>query len=126
MKPFNLEEALAGKKVVTRDGRKVISIHYIPSSPYALKVVAVIEGAFNEYRYYYNGCYDTSVTGTSHDLFMAPEKKEVWVNLCFSNEEFYLGFRVSGGVYKTEQEAVRVGKTRPDYVKSVKIHEYEE
>lgn len=28
MKPFNLEEALAGKPVMTREGRKVVRIFY--------------------------------------------------------------------------------------------------
>ncbi len=82
MKPFNLKEALAGKPVVTRDGREVTQLAFFPGvSEYP--VVA------------YSGDKETdSYTAQGHfvkggerrrDLFMASTEKTVWVNL-YRNE----------------------------------------
>jgi len=76
MKPFNLEEALAGKLVVTRDGRKVTHITRINDF-----IVGIVEDIkeFNNWTLkgnFLNGHY-------SHicDLFMFTESKFLWINL---------------------------------------------
>jgi len=88
MKKFNLEEALAGKPVVTRDGRKVRSIikfdvDYFP-------VVAIIEGREDVATFTLNGEYSHATftldgeyrhTRCNNDLFMATVKNKGYVNL---------------------------------------------
>ena len=78
MKPFDLQKALAGEPVVTRDGRKVQRVAHLPEIKYPWSVVAVIEGEM--YTYNETGrCYADTIA--SADLFMAPTKRTVWVNL---------------------------------------------
>jgi hypothetical protein len=81
MKPFNLQDALAGKPVVTRDGKAVKQIAYFPEvETYA--VMAYIEGSDVD-TYTREGSYWSS-KGT-HDLFMASTKKTGWVNIYREN-----------------------------------------
>lgn len=77
MKPFNLERALAGDPVVTRDGIPVTDIQYlegIGSHPY--KVFADIDGEIQTFTE--TGAF---VLGAESplDLFMAPVKVEKWI-----------------------------------------------
>ena len=78
MKPFNLEEALAGKPVVTRDGRKVKIAGYNPESADILMVVGWVDNLVETWSS--EGRYTESGDG-GFDLFMAPETKDVWVLL---------------------------------------------
>ena len=96
MKPFNLEEALAGKPVQTRDGQLVKIGAYNPDATKTHRVVGWIEG--NVSSWYENGSY---VNDEVHirDLFMAPETKVVWVLLFAYDKYLY------SQVYKTEEMA---------------------
>ena len=79
MKPFNLEEALAGKPVVTRDGRKVKIAGYNPETSEEFdSVVGWADGGSRCWSE--DGLY---IPDGDHecDLFMAPETKDVWVLL---------------------------------------------
>ena len=77
MKPFNLEQALAGAPVITREGTKVIRLFTVPEAKPNSRLVAVLEdgeiATFNEGGRYY------SMRDSSLDLFMAPSKKEVYI-----------------------------------------------
>ncbi|MCE5180581.1 MAG: hypothetical protein LLG15_02150 [Betaproteobacteria bacterium] len=44
MKPFNLEKALAGEPVVTRDGIPVTDFHYFEREKSVFKVCALVDG----------------------------------------------------------------------------------
>jgi len=85
LKPFNLEKALAGEPVVTRDGRKVTEIIHFKTAFNTLQnTVAVIDGHF--YSFYENGkCM--SQWDSEFDLFMAPKiiKKSGWLNVYPNN-----------------------------------------
>lgn len=76
-RPFNLEEALAGKPVVTRDGQEVTQITLFEGTTTSHPVFAVLEGdilCFNE-----NGMH--GINSSSLDLFMKVRTMTVWVNL---------------------------------------------
>lgn len=79
MKPFNLKEALAGKPVVTREGQKLASIFYDPGAGPEIRLIGRREGQ-TSYDYWSEGGTYTN-TPTPLDLFMAPSKKEAWVNV---------------------------------------------
>lgn len=67
LKPFNLEEALKGAPVVTRDGRKVTHLHYFKDEePNPFRLYAVIDNAL--YSYKDNGSF--GVKQHEKDLFM--------------------------------------------------------
>lgn len=124
MKQFNLEEYLKNpsRKVVTRN-RKKVKIYYTYFTG-TQRIIAQIEGSdrsvsFDENGRYYIGNYDSQ-----YDLFFAPEKHEVWVNVYRrSSEDAYdIGF---GGTYPSEKEAKDNIVPSLDCVATVKI-EWEE
>lgn len=81
-KPFNLERALAGDPVVTRNGMKVLNIAYLPDAPDNSKIVCVIDsghGYTNCITFYQSGSLWLTDKEHNMDLFMAPIEKEYWV-----------------------------------------------
>ena len=87
MKPFNLERALAGDPVVTRDGRPVKIAGY---NGEAVKDAQLIGWIRNNYgTWYLNG---ESEHAKDFDLFMAPTKRKEWiVRLNPNNNAYYKG-----------------------------------
>ncbi len=78
-KPFNLQDALAGNPVVTRDGRAVKIAGYNPDAGVGQyhQVIGWLDSkvkGFNE-----SGSWNGTMS--DNDLFMAPETKDVWVIL---------------------------------------------
>ena len=80
MKPFSVDEYLKNplRKIVTRDGRKV-TIHCTNFGT-VQPVVAQIEGMEFSVLYTRDGKY-SYFQDTQNDLFFAPEKKVVWLNI---------------------------------------------
>ena len=78
MKPFNLESALAGHPVKTRDGRPVTQLVEFELSDNTYTVVGVLDGAdirlWMKDGRFINSCYESPA-----DLFMEPVKKTGWV-----------------------------------------------
>lgn len=94
-KPFDLERALAGDPVVTRDGRPVTQLTHFKDVEYGSEslcgvVCGSLEKWMSDGRYYLAG-----TSGT--DLFMAPKKRTVWVNLYGNGHRGYW--------YDSEKEA---------------------
>ena len=82
MKPFDLEAAKAGAPIVTRDGRPARFIAHVGEAQPSQRLVVLIDGGV------YTKFEDGSYLGrpgrggeTGNDLFMAPTKRAVWVNL---------------------------------------------
>jgi len=81
MKPFNLERALAGEPVITRNGKKVTELLLFKSGKLIQPLFGIIEGEEGYFCFNKDGMYNISSTEASYDLFMALEKKSVWVNV---------------------------------------------
>jgi hypothetical protein len=96
MKPFNLEEALAGAKVITGGEKLVTDIVYLPSATGVYKVCAVIDGDILYFTV--DGHFRDKAHDFIRDLFMATVKSEGWINIYKRRK---LGYRV----HKTEEEA---------------------
>ena len=82
MKPFDLEKALAGEPVVTRDGRPAKIGGYNPGADDAQAILGWI-GAFGM-SWYKNGFYVAQQGQHPNDILMAEKpkvKKEGWVNV---------------------------------------------
>lgn len=78
MKPFDLEKALAGEKVVTRDGTEVTQItEFDCKSPW--KVHALVMGNVEVYKE--DGSYHEDKEESVNDLFMAPTKLSGFINV---------------------------------------------
>lgn len=89
LKPFNLEKALAGDPVVTRDGRKVTEIAHFKTFYNSQNIIAVLNGQF--YSFFENGQYIAQDQDTEFDLRMAPKivKKSGWLNVYPNNAVGY-------------------------------------
>jgi hypothetical protein len=79
MKPFDLQKAIAGEKLVTRDGREVTEFcHFKTIRNTVYPCFAVIDGTSEEFTV--DGRYQHGANGI-HDLFMAPKKRTVYVQI---------------------------------------------
>ena len=76
MKPFNLEEALAGAKVITRDKYEVTQLMKFDCPMEIYPVVGVVAGRVK--RWTTSGAYDKSADYHSMDIFMYEDPIEVW------------------------------------------------
>lgn len=95
MKPFNLDDAIIGAPIVTRDGESARFIAYVPETMDNSQLIVLTKGKL---RFYFaNGSFLNDGIPSSFDLFMAPIKKTVWVN-------FYQEMR-AGYYYETEEQA---------------------
>lgn len=85
MKPFDLQAAIAGAKLQTRDGREVKQFTYFETEDKTTyPIVAVVGGRICSYTA--SGCYnDSNDMESINDLFMGPEKKEYWINIWRGN-----------------------------------------
>lgn len=79
MKPFDLDAAKRGEPIVCRDGTPVKFIAYVPEAhdPEKIVVHSSMHGVSTRHP---EGCRYRS-TASEFDLFMAPIKRTVWVNL---------------------------------------------
>ena len=76
MKPFDLEKALRGEKVVTRDGREVTQLtHFETQSAYRLH--GVVSGRL--YIWFGDGSFAMDLKENNHNLylFMATKTKKI-------------------------------------------------
>lgn len=108
-KPFNLEEAKAGKPVCTRDGRKARIICF--DAKCNLPIIALITqlgGDESLARYKSNGRY-TTINESDCDLMMLPEKKSGWMNVYKEQ------------IYDTKEGAIKVKYDGATYIDTIKI-----
>ena len=80
MKPFNLEAAKRGEPICTKDGKRATFIAYIPECAEHMRVLVHIHE-----RMYVNTYNESGLTfpeeSRNDDLFMAPRKRTVWLNI---------------------------------------------
>ena len=115
MKPFNLEKALAGEPVVTRDGNPVTQL---------IKFEAIVEDGYLLYgvvnnkirNFLESGKYDKTFESHSLDLFMA--EPERWVNVYF-NERINKFWKST--FYNSEKFAKEVADGNAYYQATIKI-----
>lgn len=119
MNQFNLKEALEGKPVVTRDGRKVTQLHLFKdiNEDSAACVYAVVEGIVLPFDS--KGVNKGLFRDHTSDLFMATEKITKWVRIYRRKGEKDC-FAVTM-LSDSEKEAQDEGKRMCDAVEIVKI-----
>lgn len=98
MKPFELQKALEGKKVITREGKNVTQLTLFDVNNHIL-LAAVVEGEL--LKFLENGKVNSSDILSPNDLFMADTGS--WINLFYDKDRdtFWLGVNR----YETEEEA---------------------
>lgn len=132
MKPFDLEKAIKGEKVITRSGKpvRIICWDYQKELYPIVALVAIGEKTEELITYTIKGeqyAKEELVAGKSSlDLFMAPIKKEGWINVYKAGDGSYIG----GTVKDSKEEALNASKNaekfyEPIYLDTAKI-EWEE
>lgn len=99
MNPFDLQKALAGDPVITRDGNPVTQITFFKDAM-GDTIAGVVDGYVELWRE--DGRF-YSMDSSEKDLFMAPKTKEGWINI-YQTESG--AWRTCGPVYDTEQQAL--------------------
>ena len=122
MKPFNYEEAKAGKPVCTRDGKPVRIICWDIKIPGKSIVGLVLDPKTGfESAYVYNNTGDLS-NGSINDLMMASQKFTKYVNI-YSRSN---GCKSIGrSWYSSFEKAQKIGMKYDDYMYTAKL-EWEE
>ena len=104
MKKFDLTAAINGSPVVTRDGREVTQIRRMDA---VSDGYSVIGGWKNKYLYrirQVSFSYDSPT-----DIFMAPTRKTIFVNIYYSPSFHY-------SKHDSEQEAINTTRSTPGHV----------
>jgi len=99
MRAFNLEEAKAGKPLITRDGRDAKFIAYLPEADNGCQVIALVE---KEVLLYYVIGKHAVMDEYPKDLFMKTAKKIVYANLWVDRG------RSIWGHHETEEKAKHI------------------
>ena len=80
MKPFDLEAAKRGEPIVNRDGAPVTFVAHVPEAVPASRVIVLCDNGVIQ-TLYENGIFYSPTREDFRDIFMAPKKRTVWVNL---------------------------------------------
>jgi hypothetical protein len=124
-KPFDLKEALAGAKVVTRDGREVTELHHYVNITNTEYVLCGRIGTLFE-TWATNGEF-SSDGSCILDLFLLdefePEIKPGWYNLYLSSYGNDIGICTFGRCYPTKQKAKEVNSRNSNYITTVYIEQ---
>lgn len=119
MKPFNLEEAKAGKKVVTRDGREYKFGAHNPEAKEDHRLVGWIDNGLH--THYETGEFARLYGQSNNDLFMAEE--EVWANVYrrvrSGSEEYFIA------EWEDSEEKCKANAAFPkvadNYIKTIRL-----
>ena len=104
-KEFNLEEALNGAKLETREGLKVKAVHLIENTNNPNPLVVVLENIDGDdiISCTANGRFWNDTTDISLDLFIVEEPKTYYINVY---KDFGTNVVTTGGkLYNTPEEA---------------------
>ena len=116
MKPFNLEEALAGKPVITRNGVKVEELVFFNYKELSEPILVKLEFRKVVLNFYRNGSYLEDGIH-ENDLFMA--EPERWVNIYYSKAQDDV---LASDFYESEEEAKKCIVSTSTYQTTIKIN----
>lgn len=112
--PFDLEKAINGEPLITRDGRNVDEFYYFKTSKSNQPLKAVINGTI--YEYSLDGKYVTEII-CNHDLFMKPKVLKCWVNIFSDGKKIWIG----GAHWDNEKDAKCFAENINNYIKTIRI-----
>lgn len=112
-KPFNLERALAGDPVVTRDGNTVVWISYCEK----LKTIVALLSGHGSFIYTTASGRVFNSTPSSFDLFMAPKTRTVKI-FVYRHEGHIISATEDQVEYYSELTAI---VTRNDILKEIEV-----
>lgn len=93
MKPFNLEEAKAGKRVITGSGNVVRILCFDFKHPNGYSIAGITTDEFGVEQldsWTASGHYYVNEDVSELDLFMASTKREGWLNIYPNNTSYHI------------------------------------
>jgi len=114
MKPFDLEKALAGEPVVTRDGREVTQLHLF-DTPEKYKLYGVISGRYIT-CWDVDGNYTHGLEEAKHDLLMKEKVIKGWCNIYQEGDSIWISHP-----HESEERAKKTIMYDSKYIKTIKI-----
>ncbi|MBX4189716.1 hypothetical protein KW791_00240 [Candidatus Parcubacteria bacterium] len=110
MKPFDLAKALAGEKVICRDGKEVTEIKKFKNASNPLVCYFEKIDLFSTHNLDGRHPDDSQL-----DLFMAPTTRTYWANVCRAeNHNIYLS-----DIYRHEKEVIKDKATHVKVIKTI-------
>jgi hypothetical protein len=104
MKPFDLDAALSGAPVVTRDGREVTQLTKFDVRG-LWSLIGVIDREIHRWTVYGTSSYPEAAGEGINTLLMAPVKKTGWVARYGVHAAWANVIRISEEAYESEEEA---------------------
>jgi hypothetical protein len=117
MKPFDLEKALAGEPVVTRDGRPVTQLVMFEAIEEEYCLCGVLERSITGWLV--NGKIWNITESHRRDLFMADPER--WINIHFDPKDGHIFY---GVVYQSETDALKDKDKMSHYQATIKLKDY--
>ena len=118
LEPFDLEKALNGEKVVTRDGRQVTQLTHFELLNNTYPLYGVIGGGLDGWTI--DGRYSKYDTENKADLFLESKVQSIWVNIYRKDgdEGIFIGNRR----YTSQEDAIEyIHQNDTDYIKTIEI-----
>ena len=114
LEKFNLEKALNGTKVVTRDGREVTQLTKFEGIAAGYSLVGVLKKGLNAWTI--EGRYSQDST-SNMDLFLEGKVRRAWVNIYGNGRDI-----ITSGGYRTKQDAMNsIITDYYEYIKTIEI-----
>lgn len=125
MRPFDLEKALAGEPVITREGLEVTELYLAKTATNnTQRLIAVTEGSLKHYSE--DGKWQFDKNDSSKDLFMAPVKRQEWVNIYQGDPLGQYKYVTGVALYRRKEDGEKAGDGCGNYMATVLIREWEE
>jgi hypothetical protein len=117
MKPFDLQKALAGDPVITRDGKPVTEIHHFKTWKDEFRVFGEIRGILRKFKE--DGRFVLN-SDSDMDLFMAETSETgFWINVFYDKDRNMPWLGVNR--YQTKEEAEEHLTDHKWYQTSIKL-----
>jgi hypothetical protein len=114
LEKFDLEKALSGAKVVTRDGREVTGLRKLEATK-GYPLAGVLEGSIHSWRI--DGSYFAPLAEYHADLFLfGSQVRRGWVNVYGNGRDI-----ITSGGYITREDATRNIREDYEYIKTIEI-----
>jgi len=117
MEKFNLERALDGERVITRDGQDVTQLAKFNIQKGTECIVGVLNDGLE--RWTVDGNYFLNKSESKHDLVMKPKQNAIWINV-YKNEQ---GVLYVTGIPYSNEESAKTSADEDGYLKTIKIVE---
>jgi hypothetical protein len=115
LEKFDLEKALNGAKVVTRDGKEVKQLTYFDlSDDHKYHLYGVVGKSIRCWTI--TGQYEPSDDNYDLDLFLAVEPKRIWVNVYMFHDTIQ-----TVGNYNTLEAAKKAIDQNLNFIKTIEI-----